>query len=127
MTWFSQVGEQRSWLALFLRAHGVCSPPGRQQSHAIAGKGRHFVRAFRRASPGEALTKRRHRRGQGNLTAPDRQPGDHPGQQADAEGSNHRFRRVVADYSLGSIETFADLVADVVSVLAGGPGRMPEC
>ena len=57
-------------------------------------------------------------------TGSDRQPGDQPGHEADAEGRDHRLRRVVADQTLGIVVTLTDLVAHLVGVLAGGLGRM---
>ena len=56
-------------------------------------------------------------------TGPDRQPGDQPGHEADAEGHDHRLRRVAADHPLGTLVALADLVAHLVGVPAGGIGR----
>ena len=59
-------------------------------------------------------------------TGSDRQPGDQPGHQADAEGRYHCLRRVAADQTLGTVVAFTDLVAHLVGVLAGGLGRMRD-
>ena len=59
-------------------------------------------------------------------TGSDRQPGDQPGHQADAEGRDHCLRRVVADQTLGVVVALAEPVAHLVGVLAGGLGRMRD-